>query len=325
MKIFNRKNKPELFISHAGKDSDLVNRFTEFLMTDFKIPRDNIYCTCAKNNEHPKVGQNYIEDIRNHIKYAKKVFFIITEAYLDSAFCVMEMGAAWAYKSNIIPIIVPPLTNEILKHTPLLDMQYIDLNNWVGLYNELENAGIIGELKLPDHDGINKHIKEILGKVNDHRLDKIKYNVYSFGFSKNAIKKYLVMKESIQSTCIKIDISNEEETEDNCFLSFVCEFYPYRNWSEDTVKDNLYFEICSPAGNIQEFTLELKCTSRNARIYTESFLIVQDWRPISISLEQIRKEHKDELQDVSEICFVLRPEKIPEKVGEMYIRGICFA
>lgn len=114
----------KIFLSHASKDVQLVDRFFEFLQLGMGLERTEIFCSLKKGNL--PTGENFIEKIREEIKECKAVIFLITEAYLESKFCLTELGAAWALGQSIYPLIVPPLTYKDIEKTPMLGNQCLN-------------------------------------------------------------------------------------------------------------------------------------------------------------------------------------------------------
>jgi len=117
----------KFFISHATADIDIIMPFMRFLKDGLGINDNDIFCTSAKGTL--KTGYEFIPQIKESLQGCKKVVFIITENYLKSAFCLAELGAAWAIEQNIYPIIVPPVTFADLSRTPLSTVQAQDISS----------------------------------------------------------------------------------------------------------------------------------------------------------------------------------------------------
>lgn len=64
-----------------------------------------------------RIGEDFIKSIKEELHDSEIVIFIITPNYIASKFCIMEMGVVWAFKNNIVPIIVPPLDFSVLNDT----------------------------------------------------------------------------------------------------------------------------------------------------------------------------------------------------------------
>ncbi|NKW95873.1 toll/interleukin-1 receptor domain-containing protein [Bacillus toyonensis] len=109
----------DFFISHSTKDHELVDQLITFLQLALKIDRDTIYCTSAEGTKNIGYGENFIENIKEHVTDTKMVICIFTPNYFKSEFCLAELGAAWILNTNVFPIIIPPTHYSILGKTPL--------------------------------------------------------------------------------------------------------------------------------------------------------------------------------------------------------------
>ncbi|WHX46117.1 toll/interleukin-1 receptor domain-containing protein [Bacillus pumilus] len=108
---------PEIFISHSNKDFEtIVSPFLDMLIMGLDIKRDEIYCTSDRDIP---TGENFPVHIKTNIVSASLVVMILTENYINSHFCLNEMGAAWANNTSIYPIVIPPSTFNILQHSAL--------------------------------------------------------------------------------------------------------------------------------------------------------------------------------------------------------------
>jgi hypothetical protein len=130
----------EIFISHATADKEFVSEFVNFIRLGMDISEKKIYCVSYGKGEIPS-GDSFTEHIRDNINSAKIVFLILTPNFLDSQFCMAELGASWALNKKLIPIIVPPLGFDILERTPLKARQAIKLQSIDQIADELKEAG----------------------------------------------------------------------------------------------------------------------------------------------------------------------------------------
>lgn len=125
-----------IFLSHAVADKDLVDRFVDFIDIAFKIDRSQIYCTSLKGTKRIRTGNNFINDIKEHIVDTEVVLFFLTPNYLKSEFCLSELGAAWALGKRIYPILIPPMDYNALDATPLKGVtQYVKLKDEEALFD----------------------------------------------------------------------------------------------------------------------------------------------------------------------------------------------
>ncbi|MGP3788461.1 TIR domain-containing protein [Paenibacillus sp. 1A_MP2] len=121
----------KIFVSHAVKDADLVTPFLDLFQNQFNLVRDNFFNT---SDEQLNPGKNWVEEIRESMQDADLIIAIITPNYLDSDFCLCELGAAWVNDANLVPIIIPPLDYRALDSTPYRSViQVITLDSRDGL------------------------------------------------------------------------------------------------------------------------------------------------------------------------------------------------
>jgi len=117
----------KIFISHSTKDADLATSFLDLLQNQFSLKRENFFLT---SDEEFSAGQNWIEAIKDWMKDADIILPIITPNYLDSKFCLCELGAAWINEQSLLPVIIPNLDHRALEDTPYRSViQSITLNS----------------------------------------------------------------------------------------------------------------------------------------------------------------------------------------------------
>ena len=106
---YNQVNsKPKkIFISHSSKDKAIVQLFVDYILQlGIGLKPEQIFCTSIED-----MGIKNGEDIRNHIlnnmKNADYSFLLISRNYKESEICLNEMGAVWAYDSNVKLYLLP--------------------------------------------------------------------------------------------------------------------------------------------------------------------------------------------------------------------------
>ena len=99
----------KIFINHASLDKELVRFFVDnLLVCGMGFSNNDIYCTSLEGMGI-KTGEDWRNEIQNHLCNAKVVILFITPNYKESEMCLNEMGAAWATNVKVIPIVVEPL------------------------------------------------------------------------------------------------------------------------------------------------------------------------------------------------------------------------
>lgn len=105
-----------IFISHAVADKKLAELLADFLKQAIGVPVAEIFCSSLADNGIP-FGTDFNTYIREQIEAPKLVLLLLTPAYLESAFCMMELGAAWSRDHRTLPIVVPPVAFDTVAKT----------------------------------------------------------------------------------------------------------------------------------------------------------------------------------------------------------------
>jgi hypothetical protein len=103
-----------IFISHAAADAELARAVTELLRLGADASAREIFCTSLPATGIPS-GQDFVDYVRDRLAGAELVVQLITPAYLDSAFCLCELGAQWVLAKDAFPLLVPPITYDDLQ------------------------------------------------------------------------------------------------------------------------------------------------------------------------------------------------------------------
>lgn len=127
-----RKNGSMVFVSHTAKDADIANDFVNhFLREGLEIPFTEIF-----SMSHPATaivaGDDFRKSIHAAIHDAKVVFFLVSENFKQSQFCLAEMGAAWSLGKSMVPICIPPF-DKTHSGELLGTLQYVEADNKAAL------------------------------------------------------------------------------------------------------------------------------------------------------------------------------------------------
>lgn len=189
------------FVSHSSKDEEIVLQFIDLLKNGLDIRKREIFCTSLDNALPP--GEAFIPKMQKSIQECKVVFFIISKNYLDSKFCLAEMGAAWALNHNIIPIIIPPVRFSDLDDTPLKGIQILDLSspdNVRQIFQKLIDLELVGTYAFSDFvEGCEKFSESIsLLLKNVLKPDKA-------GFYEATIQEVFILNNELKHEFYLID------------------------------------------------------------------------------------------------------------------------
>ena len=149
-----------VFISHSTKNRDLVERVVELLQSGMGIGREKIFCTSL--NRALPTGRDFISIIKENMRECKMVMALITKEYLESSFCMMELGAAWVQADYLCPILAGNVDYKDLEETPLKSIQMRKLgneNDLFAIFDEMVNKKIITVM---DTMRFNRKLKEFM-------------------------------------------------------------------------------------------------------------------------------------------------------------------
>lgn len=136
-----------IFISHSTKNKELAEQVDELLQLGMGLGREKIFCTSFK--ETLPTGQDFISMIKQNMKDCKMVIALITPEYLQSKFCVMELGAAWVQASYFCPVLAGGVDYKDLADTPLKSLQMRKIeqeDDWFAIYDEMVEQQIISKM-----------------------------------------------------------------------------------------------------------------------------------------------------------------------------------
>ena len=105
--------KNRIFLSHAVKDKKLADMLVDLATSCGVMSPNEIFCTSLEGLGVPP-GEDFLEVIKKELQEPELVISLISGNYLQSQFCLCELGASWAMSHNHLPILVPPLTYDDL-------------------------------------------------------------------------------------------------------------------------------------------------------------------------------------------------------------------
>lgn len=152
-----------IFLSHAVADTKLAKLLTDFLKEAIGVPHDQIFCSSVEGHGVP-ITEDFNKYMKEKIQQPELVFLLMTPSYMESAFCLMELGAAWAKSHKTLPIVVPPIAfGEVTKTLGLI--QALDItkpSSIIDLRKAVRAADIALE-KRDDHVWESKKTEWIRG------------------------------------------------------------------------------------------------------------------------------------------------------------------
>jgi len=112
------EEKPEnlitkVFISHASKDSEVVEEMIE-LLESIGLDSNQIFCTSFEGYGI-ELGEDFLYSIKGELSSDSLVIFILSKSFYESPVCLCEMGATWVLAKEHIPVLIPPLDYSNVK------------------------------------------------------------------------------------------------------------------------------------------------------------------------------------------------------------------
>ncbi len=320
----------KVFISHSSEDKELVMLFVNLLTQGFHIDNNEIFCTSMDNSL--RIGEDFIKSIKEELHDSEIVIFIITPNYIASKFCIMEMGAAWAFKNNIVPIIVPPLDFSVLNDTPMKSIQALILNDGEELFNRLYSYKLVEKQIIPRLDFMQEH--KLFDKIKEFTQDVKTYVSKNYGFNfKDARTKCVTQNGDPEAAKLETNDNmhkiycnfqpNEFYPIPSNFISFVYQFVPHKDWSNIAANSMFCCKCKSADASIQKITIEFKCGDNPFTFYEQTFAIGEVESEIVIPITYDIMPNKC-LKDISEICFVIKPNYVKKLLGQIEIKELKF-
>lgn len=104
----------KVFISHSSKDAVLAKQLIDLIRSALNLPSSDIRCTSVPGYKLPG-GAETDRQLRSELLDATVFIGLITEAGLASAYVLFELGARWGADKQLIPLMAPGVSPEILQ------------------------------------------------------------------------------------------------------------------------------------------------------------------------------------------------------------------
>jgi len=121
-----------VFISHASRDIELVSALVDMLRVGVGLRDEDHFCSNLPGTA-VKPGQDFVDRIRAELFGTVLAIEIVTPSYLESKFCLCELGGLWVTMKQNFPLLIAPSRHEDLTgvlgnvHAPYLEEGLDDL------------------------------------------------------------------------------------------------------------------------------------------------------------------------------------------------------
>lgn len=160
-------NSTLVFISHSSQDKKIADMFNVYLAKAFRLSSGQIF-----NASHQSIhaADDFKQSIISAIQNAKAVIFIVSENFLESTFCLCEMGATWAFGKKPFIFLIDPITfhDKRIVSLPFSGLQSVMITQG----NEDNIHAFV--------DDITSYLSTFCSPVNEPSLIEIKNDFSSF-------------------------------------------------------------------------------------------------------------------------------------------------
>lgn len=157
-----------IFISHAAADKPIIDEFVDLLQNGCDLQRKDIACTSIEGVD-VGTGEKFVDWIQQNLKGARLVILFVTPNYLNSSFCIAEMGAAWALEKPVHPLLGPGVNRNLGTVMLGLQTEKVDATGLTKLYDRVRD--LFPEVS-PDTSRWNVKMKAFL-KYADEQLPNL--------------------------------------------------------------------------------------------------------------------------------------------------------
>lgn len=144
------KTGVKIFISHSEIDYKIAEEFVKLLQLGADVHRTSIFCSSLSGMTITK-GEDFVKYINKKLGNADIIFALFSQNYIESSFCMAELGACWALNKKVIPIIISK------------DLQYSDTT---ALCRNISMLKIADE-KIEDENEAITDIADIIKEYNN--------------------------------------------------------------------------------------------------------------------------------------------------------------
>lgn len=152
--------KPQIFISHISKETELAQTLKKHLAKDYLLNPDEIFV--SSDGKSIEAGEEWLKELREALQDAPIVIILCSKESVGRPWVNFEAGAGWILKRRIIPLCHSGMKRDDLP-TPLNTLQALEVNQAASVQILYETIG--GLIKRPtppaDFNAIAAEIKDV--------------------------------------------------------------------------------------------------------------------------------------------------------------------
>ena len=197
----------KIFISHSEKDKEYAEKFIDFLRLGLEIKRADIFCSSYSGCNIIK-GEDFVKYIKEKLDNTDIVFALISYNFIQSAFCIAELGASWNAGKTVMPIML----DENIKYSKVTALfEHISASQ-VNDKNDLLNIAEVIKKENPDINipNLNSNVDKFIADIIMLQGVPQEPSVIDYEEYKKKTEEINKLKSIIDSLKINIQEKNKE-------------------------------------------------------------------------------------------------------------------
>ena len=129
----------DIFISHSSKDVKVVEALLDLLRAALNLPASRIRCTSVDGYRLP-VGASTDDQLRREVRDALVFIGVISQASIESAYVLFELGARWGSQLHLSPVVVTEADKSYLRG-PIAGLNALSCDSPAQLHQLVSDIG----------------------------------------------------------------------------------------------------------------------------------------------------------------------------------------
>lgn len=150
----------DVFISHSSKDIAIAAGLINLLRAALRIPAEKLRCTSVDGYRLP-AGATADEHLHQEIYDAKTFLALITPTSLQSTYVLFELGARWATRLPIIPVLASGASISILR-APFTSLNALSCDEPVQVHQLIYDIASILKITPGSPSSYQKYIEALV-------------------------------------------------------------------------------------------------------------------------------------------------------------------
>lgn len=164
-----------IFISHSSADANIAEALIKLFQRALNLPSATIRCTSVDGYRLP-AGSRTTDTLRSEVEESKVFVGLLTNTSIQSTYVLFEMGARWASRKPLLPILAAGATPSILK-APLNDYNALDCNNESQIHQMLDDLSGLLEMNLERPDTYIKLVEDVIRESTNRGEASTDFNI----------------------------------------------------------------------------------------------------------------------------------------------------